>query len=660
MRCDGNTPVCSPCVERDRRCIFPSAQKVRGPGKSKRRIETLEARLAAMESMLLQDSRKGPPVVDESPSPPQPDLGKPDAVEPNPGEPGPSESISRPSMPMSIFNRRISERFTLWQRQREDYTKPLERINLSLMEAESAELFLVEETLSDMCAELPFVRAPWLIEQLGRPNAFEIPDAWWQGLSYAVIANAIMYRTHKNAFRQVAPYAWQFFRNAYAVLPELIIQADSIGAAQAVMGMVMFMRQSADTRAASMLLSIAVRMQQTAGMHVGSPQQSPISADDEEHRIRVFWATFILDMEMAINTGLPATHPQRNVAVELPAGSDVGETIFRLRAELAKIQLRIAAQLPDSEEEGLLALESELEAWRLQVPLEIRPNWSDQLNSNTGENMDLSVAILHLVYYNSLCMVCWVSVRHVTVQMRQTSELLPGGAASGCMMLDERTSHHRNLARATARAVIRTMSQFRTQSFQDTWRVLSYPLSASIALLAIICKEPAHSEAHVDVSLLSWFVRFLDRMTRDEGCDLERMRDGICRFEMVASDAFGVAVASAMPVNPALWPLTLASGQTGQVSLLQLHCLPRPFLRGLSLTSPGNLDPDDMFIVSSHVSGTELHGKHTQSRHRQCKETCRNPGGSLGRKWLWTLCPRLSHPGYLWVCISLWHWWLVI
>ena len=196
--------------------------------------------------------------------------------------------------------------------------------------------------------------------------------------------------------------------------------------------------------------------------------------------------------------------------------------------------------------------------------------------------MDLSVALLHLVYLNSLCTVCWALVRQVSEQMMQTSKLAAASEVSGRVMLDERTSRHRNVARATARAVIRSMSQFPTQSFQDLWRALSYPLAASIALLAIVCKEPAHPEAHVDISLLSWLARFLDRMSRDEGCDLEKMRDGVSRFERIASDAVAVAVASAMPVNPALWPLTVASGQTGQVSLLELHGLRCPGPQRLS------------------------------------------------------------------------------
>lgn len=65
--------------------------------------------------------------------------------------------------------------------------------------------------------------------------------------------------------------------------------------------------------------------------------------------------------------------------------------------------------------------------------------------------------------------------------------------------------------------------------------------------------------------LLGSFVRFLDKMVRDEGCDLQRMRDGVSKFEKVAADAVNVALAADMPVNPALWPLSIAAGNTGKV-----------------------------------------------------------------------------------------------
>ena len=94
---------------------------------------------------------------------------------------------------------------------------------------------------------------------------------------------------------------------------------------------------------------------------------------------------------------------------------------------------------------------------------------------------------------------------------------------------------------------------------------MCHPLSASIVLLAVVCKEPTHPEAYGDLSLLAWFVRFLERMVRDGGYDLWRMRDGVCKLEKLGADAVSTALGSTMHVNPALWPLRLPSDYDGTV-----------------------------------------------------------------------------------------------
>jgi hypothetical protein len=277
-------------------------------------------------------------------------------------------------------------------------------------------------------------------------------------------------------------------------------------------------------------------------------------------------AAYILDMETAVNTGVPPAHPR-----QLPSGpaefyttNSELDSAFHAREGLARLQHRIASELASSSEDGLLALESELEAWRVQLPEDIRPDWSRTEGHAAGDTMGTSVAIMHMVYYNSLCTVCWALVRLMSERMMSSPDVCLD--ADMTHTLSEQTKHHRQVARVASRSVIHTLQRFPTNSFADVWRVLCYPLAASIALLAIVCKEPAHPDAKTDVLLLSRFAQFLNMMVVDEGCDLGRIRDGLFKFEKVASDAVDAALSSAMPVHPALWPLIAASGQTGKVS----------------------------------------------------------------------------------------------
>ncbi|KAK4248805.1 activator of stress genes 1 [Corynascus novoguineensis] len=519
------------------------ARKTRG--RSKQRIAALENRLAALESKLRQHEA-GQDVLDKS-------LDSSNVLSGTDGS-----GRFPPSLPLT----QLFKRFTLWQQ--ETLTKPLDIIRFSPFTLEAPEMRVIELYFCDVCEELPFLKTHWLLNRLertSRANVAGVSDAWWQGLAHAIIASVMHIKTVNSSFRDVAIYSWTFFRNAYAVLPELIIQGDNLGAAQAVMAMAMFMRLSADSRTTAHLVSMAIRMQLLVGLHIETISESILSTDEEENRARLFWAAYMLDMEMSLNTGHPPVHANQNIAVALPDHSRLGDgnqrdTVFRFRSELARIQQRVSTLLTTPNEPYILDLESELEAWSLRLPLEIRPNWPDDPRSfRTDQAMDVSVAMLHFAYYNSLSTACWES------------------SSQAIESLERRTSRHKSVARAAARATISTLSRFPTHTFAELWKALYYPVSASIVLLAVVCKEPAHSQAPDDLALLSWFVRYLDRLVRDEGCDLRKMRDGISAFEKVAAHAVNTARRNSNePVDPALWPIGQASGQTGRDVATLLTC----------------------------------------------------------------------------------------
>ncbi|KAL2140264.1 hypothetical protein VTI28DRAFT_4019 [Corynascus sepedonium] len=549
LRCDGQIPSCSPCADRGYRCAYPATQRVRGPGKSKQRIAALENRLAALESKLRQHEA-GQDVPDKS-------LASSNVLSVTDGS-----GNFQPSLPLT----QLFKRFTLWQQ--ETLTKPLHRIPLSPFTLEAPEMRVIELYFCDVCEELPFLKTHWLLnrlEQTSRANVAGVSDAWWQGLAHAIIASVMHIKTVNSSFRDVATYSWTFFRNAYAVLPELIIQGDNLGAAQAVMAMAMFMRLSADSRTTARLLSMAIRTQLSVELHIETMSESFLSTDEEENRARLFWAAYILDMEMSLNTGHPPVHANQNITVALPEHSRLEDgnqrdTVFKFRSELARIQQRVSTLLTTPNEPYILDLESVLEAWSLRLPLEIRPTWPDDPRSfRTDHAMNVSVAMLHFAYYNSLCTVCWESVRLATTSILESFQAIES--------LERRTSRHRSVARAAARATISTLSRFPTHTFAELWKVLHYPVSASIVLLAVVCKEPALPQASNDLALLSWFVRYLDRLVRDKGCDLREMRDGISAFEKVAAQAVNTARRNSNePVDPVLWPIALTSDQTGRVS----------------------------------------------------------------------------------------------
>lgn len=436
---------------------------------SKQRIEAMEGRLDTMESRLRSNTREDLAcsiVSDASGLPSAPHISS------QLSDPRGTSSTEGMGLPFD----RISELSSLSHQR--DFTKGLNRIVLSTMTPHTSDMLLVECALDDICAELPFLRIPWFLDQIRRRDALGVLDDWWQGLMNAMLASAVHFKAVTSDFREVAVYSWAFFRKAYAVLPELIIHADSLGAAQAVMAMAIFMRQSADTRTTALLLSLAIRMQHSAGLYTNVTTGSLSSTIEHESRNRLFWAAFILDMDMSMTTALPPVHTDQVGTVDLPGqqwlegGSFSGldpparrDTVFRLRAELAGLQSRIATQISNPNQADFFALESEIEAWSLRIPLEIRPDWHEHPgNAGSAQPTDDSITMLHLMYYNSLSMLCWASVRHATTGKLHSHQIIDAGHEP-----HDRTSRHKTISRAAARAAIRALTRFPVQSLPGLW-----------------------------------------------------------------------------------------------------------------------------------------------------------------------------------------------
>lgn len=68
-------------------------------------------------------------------------------------------------------------------------------------------------------------------------------------------------------------------------------------------------------------------------------------------------------------------------------------------------------------------------------------------------------------------------------------------------------------------------------------RALQFPLCATITLLAGVVENPTNLHSPSDVNAIGSFVRFLEKMHKQEGCDLGRFLEGCTVFEDIAKTA---------------------------------------------------------------------------------------------------------------------------
>ena len=405
-----------------------------------------------------------------------------------------------------------------------------------------SELRRVEKLIDEVCAEVRFLRIPSLLDQLKQADALSNTESWWQGLLSALVASTMCVgqpclssiNDGSTSSRHVAVDSWAFFRNAYAVLPELLLGAQfggmsedgvgrDLGPPQAVMAMATFMRLSADTRTTALLLSIAIRIIQQHSVGPSLP-----SAQAEESYSRLFWAAFILDMEHAMNTGQSSVHHMDPVssrrvdlvpafgvdddptqpgsavlssnpasflrmhleatATRTPEGElHLRDSIFTFRAELARIQRRIAIQLSHPTQINVLDLfESEIATWTKQLPLAVRPDLyavnQTQPEETAMPTMDLSVALLHFTYYSTLVATSWASLRNICAQWVMVYEPRSGEPSPQppAALIDGAKSL-KALCRNASRATIRSLAGLPTSqaSFPEIWYAKIYYLLIS-------------------------------------------------------------------------------------------------------------------------------------------------------------------------------------
>ncbi|KAH8901605.1 hypothetical protein GQ53DRAFT_815064 [Thozetella sp. PMI_491] len=172
------------------------------------------------------------------------------------------------------------------------------------------------------------------------PNSED--PAKWACLNTA-LAIAVQRKATNNFVAAISPYAWNHFRNAMSVYEEILFTSQSLLDLQAVLLMTVFIRNTTDMKFMSLLVAAAARMVRILGLDTDPGDN--LDTMEAEQRRRVFWITYMLDIQSSIPPCLPLS--LENCNVSLPSASppdglgniqiteNIAANTFRLAAELA-------------------------------------------------------------------------------------------------------------------------------------------------------------------------------------------------------------------------------------------------------------------------------------------------------------------------------------
>ncbi|KAE8372285.1 hypothetical protein BDV26DRAFT_297999 [Aspergillus bertholletiae] len=556
-RCDNRSPKCSSCTERSLTCIYEGVRR-RGPGKGRVYLQKLEARVAELESTL------GKPANTASSGLVAPDtsLTNPSyTISPNHSArardlvavPGNSPSVTdadtaqkdaprdQPTTPKSArlsaascsYNGAISsakerlfaafpERQTVKSfSSQADHGPFISPIFIQLPPKHQAQS-MFEVAFNEINYILPLFNAhilsDLLEEHYADPTASpgKNPARW--AMLNAAIAVAIQSRAALDSQTKMIELSWSFFKNAFTMYSAIAFRGADVLALEALLAMAIFMQGSSDMWTTSALISTAVRLSLTLGLHQKS-YYSLLNSATATRSMRVFWITYILDKDMSASTGLPSLYDDSVTSLgysDLTAISpssfdtdvELPSALLRARVELAMIIHRLEVRLYHGTArsqntwqllEEVVELDGRLESWKKKLPSNFHPNhinWSAAPAASVE-----SILILYFAYYQALISTHWFA-----------ADLEPDNANSA--IWQGRSSN--DIQASAASQIIRLLHHFPTQQPGRLWHMMQHPISACITLLLLVYKNPTDTLAFSHIHDIGRVVNFLSQLDREK------------------------------------------------------------------------------------------------------------------------------------------------
>ncbi|RDW59921.1 hypothetical protein BP6252_13008 [Coleophoma cylindrospora] len=391
---------------------------------------------------------------------------------------------------------------------------------------------LVSETFECFNAAFPvFDQASFLTTFEARYNNDRRDDlAWWACLN-VVFALAHRFRAMRTENSHSEDFhAWGYLQNALSVLTELTLQDPDLLAVQAILGMAITLQGTSNPRPCSMLISTAFKMAQSMKLH-RKDQGPSLSTAELEQRKRVFWIAYVIDKDLAVQTGDPAAQDDDDMDVELPtettdldAVGASGLNFFNLRIGLAIIQARIYTRLlstkalRSSEVERSLAakeLEAVLNAWKRSVPIQFTSNDPHTaLGTSSFPNL-LHTIILKFTYLHALHTIHRFLRQETHLQADQYGAVIqPQSQAIG--------SSGDVIYLAEARQSMQLLRLLPQGSYACIWLLLHAIISASAAILEHVISDSAHILANEDLRLVEPVFSLLKTLEIEENSTFKK------------------------------------------------------------------------------------------------------------------------------------------
>ncbi|OBT41934.1 hypothetical protein VE00_07468 [Pseudogymnoascus sp. WSF 3629] len=389
----------------------------------------------------------------------------------------------------------------------------------------------------------------------------------------------------------------KYFRNAASVFSELLFNGPSLLAVQAMIGLAFILQASEDPHPSYMLVGMAARLAQAIGLHRRLDGYG-LKAREIEQRRNVFWIVFGLEKGISIRSGRPSVFSDDDIGVELPpktvhaykdlssADSVLGS--YRCVATIALLESRVYTKLYSARShtksdlerlKWVSSLDRELQQWRDELPIEIRPE--KPIKCHSKHLMD--VIMIHFAYYNCLVAIHRGSSHHGSWIYSDKPTTVRDARNIG---LSPRVFESSTICLTAARQIIGLLHYYENCDQTDVHNLgivtlcNYYPLTASLTLFANILQNPSAPSATTDLALMHRVTRILvDSLS--SSCNAKAAIHVDIFRQIIRTAAQFVAKARGEPSDTYLDPSTLPAPP------IDCYCSPSATSTGVSPSASG-------------------------------------------------------------------------
>ncbi|KAJ8117753.1 hypothetical protein OPT61_g1124 [Boeremia exigua] len=334
-------------------------------------------------------------------------------------------------------------------------------------------------------------------------------EAEWYALRNAVYASGckvhMVQSSPTNSFESSQNSSWKYFENAMSVHTELIYMRSGLMAIQALMAMAFYTEGLGNPALEYMLISNAVRLAQSKGLHRESSNMWAIPPPDLKYRRWLFWVIYAYDKHIAYRSGRPSAIDDDDICCELPDlrdYEDIANATFVIRVVThGRLSSRIARNLtsakssktqPDILAQRARKLESELSVWLDSLPTDLRPGVPFRPNTDSGPSL-YHALYLHFAYYGSLVAIHSIFAYPWYFSTRWVSE---------GQIVNQQVSTSTTTLIEASRQIVLAVKYIDVRRPWPAWLVFFYPVVGFINIFIYILKFPNSATITSDLALM--------------------------------------------------------------------------------------------------------------------------------------------------------------